>query len=1644
MTSKASLTSKHVDKSPPISHSEPKPCALIHQWYHPTAAVPGSYSPLVWVLSDVQGVRQHVFLELGCRVVSIWFGLHSKGQLHSMMNSLESQRPSLLWVRLHGPCTGSGNRHDASRAENLSQLIHRQNSLGGRVVLEANVRSNAWNMQALKSIIDQYTCSLHRACRYRLQPPCSAVVQVVSNFSLQSRADCVCPSSRDHVFWKTMPGDVQLELMNTIVRAIASESLKPSTVPSSLNLGGSGDRQPESKNSSQGILPIHESEENPLLRTSSLHSVTQIAENASQIPPSSSKDSRDRSDQVKTRAEMFRSVPLFRCSEYQPRDNSIKAISQLSSTNSIPTSFQVGHNDLLAESNFGFQSCGSKNVQKTVSFPTEEAEKAKLRKKAGHVPVKRAKEIEIHHDDCGEDLSSLEPFLFKMDHLEKLDSELELLQESYENEIFGFITCASFSDEPNKQASKFLDMHSFLTTVSAWPDYDCVDVVEMFGGNGTTSRILAKRYCLRTGQNFEATAGFDLTRQADVQSFWRYMQNTNPYVVIMAPPCGGFGPWARLNRLIYPEAYHRTHEIGMQLARLCAQVATFQVKHGRHYVVEQPQGSAMFQMTEWIQILKHSHQCCFDQCQVGLHESKKPFLPLLKPTDMRSSHPSMLRHLHGRRCHGQHAVHGKVTMTSQVWPRKLGALLARGVAEALHEDSSEYFPTYSCPGCKGHVRSSDPRHTRDENCKHPNVETIIWDCAGCKAHRHRSHESHTFGPDCQWAIVSSRSSGARRPRQGHHPRDPVIKASSEPTGSLRLDPPSVAVTARPEDVSAEPIPDNKRPISDSPIEPERLTVEEADQRRKDKGERPLSTKKVSISTQAGGGVIVPASASAVEEAEIVEPSWSKHDLGAVLQQLNSIRPGIVRRALRRLHLRWFHCGANRMKMLLTAAGVKQEILALVDEIVETCSICRMWVRPGPRSIASTSVCTRFNESVQYDLVFYKTYIILHMIDCCIRWSAACLVEDKLGETLLNAMDKLWFRVYGSPQELVGDRESGVAAGITGARFLEVRGIKLNLKARGQHAFLIERHNEILRQQLHRCDEQSTADGLRVGMENILSESLFAKNCLLVQGGYSPYEALFGRCPPLLNVRDLERDDPQEEEDSFRLRMIAVQSMIEATARAKAQRAERSNTRVSGELLDLKVGDLVEFYRPPNNKDISGWMGPAIVADVTPLSQGIIAVRWQGRTLDCRVQEVRRALVYMSFLAVESSENPVTIMRLSVESCYGNCVRVGWFQQHGAWQACESNKMYPKVLLAGLYVAGVCLNLQGTVFFRFGRNIRTVSAVQCDDSFVLWWKAGDLSCWHHVFTRATTHINLSRLAEMPEQDLCFVQYFLLDSEAVSQLRVVVSDVPNLGGTYEPTMPPLRDASDRLQINRQARKVKCIEDQVTEGPNSDTNPSSSNIHDSHEHFEADDDNAAVLAYNSSDSIHSIVGQGSLDHEISSQPPLQTMARSYFYPEILVVPNDETDEPAELVFTHHTSQYLDKSPKLADDHEISFQYNNDEPPVAVIQRVNNLITRDEALKHSHECKTAMIKELERWCKHKAWVRKSRKDCHNVLQSRWVLKWKNMKDGRGVKARLVVQGFMDRQHVDNYAATTSRWGQRLMINHNPFCSIWMAFNQP
>ena len=149
-----------------------------------------------------------------------------------------------------------------------------------------------------------------------------------------------------------------------------------------------------------------------------------------------------------------------------------------------------------------------------------------------------------------------------------------------------------------------------------------------------------------------------------------------------------------------------------------------------------------------------------------------------------------------------------------------------------------------------------------------------------------------------------------------------------------------------------------------------------------------------------------------------------------------------------------------------------------------------------------------------------------------------------------------------------------------------KGCKLLLRAKGQHANLVERHHELTRHQLRVLDDQATADGLKCGFDSILSEAVLSKNCLLSIGNRSPYEALYGRTPPLLGVLEASPSAVEDDRTEARLRELAVQSMVDATAKARMQRAAHSKTRPAGELKELRIGDLVEFFRPPPTKDVS--------------------------------------------------------------------------------------------------------------------------------------------------------------------------------------------------------------------------------------------------------------------------------------------------------------------------------------------------------------------------------------------------------------------------------------------------------------------------
>ncbi len=95
--------------------------------------------------------------------------------------------------------------------------------------------------------------------------------------------------------------------------------------------------------------------------------------------------------------------------------------------------------------------------------------------------------------------------------------------------------------------------------------------------------------------------------------------------------------------------------------------------------------------------------------------------------------------------------------------------------------------------------------------------------------------------------------------------------------------------------------------------------------------------------------------------------------------------------------------------------------------------------------------------------------MIHLLDTCLGWSATLIVKDRETATVLNAITHIWIRMF-------------------------------DLKPRGAHAQMIERHNALLRDAPHYIDGQMMRDGSAVPPQAILDEALLAKNCLIsIQG-----------------------------------------------------------------------------------------------------------------------------------------------------------------------------------------------------------------------------------------------------------------------------------------------------------------------------------------------------------------------------------------------------------------------------------------------------------------------------------------------------------------------------------------------------------------
>jgi hypothetical protein len=504
-----------------------------------------------------------------------------------------------------------------------------------------------------------------------------------------------------------------------------------------------------------------------------------------------------------------------------------------------------------------------------------------------------------------------------------------------------------------------------------------------------------------------------------------------------------------------------------------------------------------------------------------------------------------------------------------------------------------------------------------------------------------------------------------------------------------------------------------------------------------------------------------------------------------------------------------------------------------------------------------------------------------------------------------------------------------------------------------------------------------------------------------------------------------------------------------------KRAERSRTRPAGELAELQTGDLVDIYRPTLSKDTPRWNGPATVCDLTSLRDGMIGVRWQGRNLLVRTQDCRRALAFVfAPIFFGGGSSPIETRRRAAES-FNGVMRLGWIRKDPSWIACEGNKDHQDVLAAGLHVAAVNLQLLGVFGFRFGRSVKTISGILCDESLLCWWQPPHFHAWCHAFADGSKSVNLMQLAGARDPDqVAFVQFLMEDGAAITQLRKLNADIANIGGVHEPRMPLIREVPEALldgKPRRSSRALKMLTDEPQDvnlnpdssTPNSPTaevnqpalssdNPHDDNLEPDNNSSEPDPSEAEPVWFEEGFDMEP---DEMIAWTCAAAPP-QAPCMNPLVNEVFIITED--DDPAELEISPKLHAYVTmpnavEPLQLAKNDCLVFEYQEDESqscvPRAVIERTHNVLTREEALQHADQCKQAMIKELNRWHKHGAWRRMPLSQSVNLLKSKWVLKWKQIQGQKDVKGRLVAQGFQDRQALSTFSGTTSRCGQRIVL---------------
>ena len=825
-------------------------------------------------------------------------------------------------------------------------------------------------------------------------------------------------------------------------------------------------------------------------------------------------------------------------------------------------------------------------------------------------PRVRKQQVEEHHDDCGSSLISLSKYRDSSPSPDTLHSTL--LACAADLPPAWLHGCTGNSDLKPSSVTCYLAtnvVQAFKILCELPPG---VDVMQLSGGPNDVANFAVRRVW-PDGTHFDITTQAQATSRQDLQVIATYVRELKPHLTLLVTAC--------------------TPEPSCQvLLEFSGYLAKRQQGSGRYYLVER-MGASQLEIAQRAES-SETGKCQWHKVCTATGQPYRTFVTnhalLLAdlPAFSVASHSQQLWPADVAR-----AVNDSVCRLQARELRRLpratpgnSRLMYPSVASGTGDDASavprsEAEPWRKCPGCRGRQARWDPRHTRIRGqCRFPDDEPHEFKCPACQAHRPLTHPTHTRGPDCRIPHVEARV-GARR--SGRHPRDPARRATDSTAADLQAQLPDGSdLGALEEEEAAE----RAEPSSSSGIQREVAP------------EQPVEP--------AAGAPAEPASVGEDEIAEAAREraprvehhpvdaavgtehasDWSRFDIGRSLRVLRVGNDRAVTTELRKLHLRFWHASRQAMTQILKHAGVSNRVLEMVPQVIQACVECRKWQRPGPATQHAMTASIKFNQHVECDLLFYRSFTVFHSLCRATRWHSAVPVSSKEGEVLFEAFTTSWVNSFGPPETLYMDGESGMWRPDVASRIKRL-GCNFKVRAPQQHARYIERRGAVLRATLHVMEEQLERESLVYQFPALLAEAVFSGNALTHVGGSTPYQAVYGRQPwmlPPIEAPDLTSQEATTDEGDRQrelIRQTALSAMISATAAARLSRA--ANSRTGHDSRDFKEDDLCDIFRKPVSKDASGWSGPHRVIRSEP---GQVVVKIKGVERTYRSQDVRPALL----------------------------------------------------------------------------------------------------------------------------------------------------------------------------------------------------------------------------------------------------------------------------------------------------------------------------------------------------------------------------------------------------------------------------------